>query len=254
MRKLWQNLVLPLCFWLLVWEGAARLVVLGVEMGGELLLPGPGAVVSTLSMLIGDKWFWVSALLSLGRMAAGIAIGSLLGAVLAWATMAWRWCDALFSPAIRVVRAVPVASFILLVLLWTDRNWVPAVISALMVLPVVWAATRQGLAAVDPQLLELAKIYRLDRRRQVKLVWLPAVRPAFVTGLATAMGLAWKAGVAAEVLCQPKRAIGTEIFRAKGALDTPGLFAWTLVVIVLSLLMERLTRFILGRGRDCAGT
>lgn len=252
--KRWWNSCFPLLFWLLVWAAAAALVERGAEMGGELLLPGPLPVGRALSQLLFEGWFWRTALRSLGRMAAGIVLGTLAGVLLAVVTAAWPWCDALFSPAIRVIRAVPVTSFILLVLLWTSRDQVPVLISALMVLPVIWAAMRQGIAGVDTQLLELARCYRLDRWRQWKLVWFPAIRPAFSTGLATATGLAWKAGVAAEVLCQPKQAIGSEIYRAKYTLDTPGLFAWTLVVILLSLLMERGVKWSLERGLRRAGS
>lgn len=245
-----SDLLLPLLFWLLVWEGASRAVGAMSEMGSTLLLPGPVTVLRTLWRLAGDGAFWQTAFLSLGRMFCGIAVGAVLGTVLAVLTAFSRWADRLLSPAIKVIRAVPVASFILLVLLWVQRGWVPVVIAALMVLPVVWAAVRQGIDGVDRQLLELAKVYRFDRRKTLRLVWLPGVQDAFTTGLATAMGLAWKAGVAAEVLCQPRQAIGTQIFRAKQLLETSRLFAWTLVVIALSLVMEALVKhWLRGRGK-----
>lgn len=242
------RILFPLLFWLLVWALISWRVDVTAEMGNALLLPGPRMVLSTLFILAGESSFWITALLSLGRMFAGIAMGAMLGVVLAVLTAASGLADLIFSPAIKVVRAVPVASFILLVLLWTDRGWVPVVISALMVIPVVWAAVRQGIDGVDRQLLELAHIYRFDRLKTLRLVWLPAVKAAFTTGLATAMGLAWKAGVAAEVLCQPKLAIGTQIFRSKQLLETAQLFAWTIVVILLSLAMEKLIKLVLRRG------
>ena len=166
-------------------------------------------------------------------------------AVLGWVS---PWLERLFAPAVRVIRAVPVASFILLVLLWVERGWVPVAVSALMVLPVVWAAVRQGLAAADPQLLELARCYRMSRWKIIRLVYLPALAPAFSAGLATAMGLAWKSGVAAEVLCTPKVGLGTEIYWARQALESPELFAWTITVVVLSLLMEQIVERLLKRG------
>lgn len=242
------RILLPLAFWLLIWSLLARWVDVTAEMGNALLLPGPGMVLGTLLDLAGEPTFWGTALLSLGRMFGGIAAGALAGVLLAVVTAASRVLDLICSPAVKVVRAVPVASFILLILLWTERDLVPVIISALMVLPVIWAAVRQGIDSVDRQLLELAAVYRFDRWKTLRLVWLPAVRSAFTTGLATAMGLAWKAGVAAEVLCQPKMAIGTQIFRAKQLLETARLFAWTIVVILLSLAMETLIRLLLRRG------
>ena len=249
MKQKWMRVVLPLVFWLLIWQAAAVWVEQGTPMGGEFLLPGPLHVWEALMDIAGSEVFWETAFLSVGRMFFGILLGALLGVALAVLTAANRWCDLLLSPAVKVVRAVPVASFILLVLLWVGRGWVPVVISALMVLPVIWGSVRQGIDTADRQLLELARCYRFDRRKILRLFWIPSAAPAFMTGLATAMGLAWKAGVAAEVLCQPKFAIGTQIYRTKYQLETPELFAWTMVVILLSLLMEKLVKWLLERGR-----
>ena len=248
MKRKLVSVLFPLLFWLLVWQALAMLVDVGAAMGGELLLPSPLRVLAVLAELAGKGSFWRSAFLSLGRMFAGILAGALIGAVLAVLTAGSRWFDLLLSPAVKVVRAVPVASFILLVLLWVRRGWVPVVISALMVVPVVWGAVRQGIDTADRQLLELCRCYRFDRFKTLRLFWLPSVAPAFASGLATAMGLAWKAGVAAEVLCQPQNAIGTQIYRTKLELATPELFAWTLVVILLSLAMEGLVKQLLRKG------
>ena len=246
-RKVFR-ILFPLLFWLLVWGLISWRVDVTAEMGNTLLLPYPGMVWGALVALAGEKDFWLTAMLSLARMFGGIAMGAVAGVFLAVLTAASGMADLLLSPAVKVVRAVPVASFILLVLLWTDRGWVPVVISAFMVVPVVWASVRQGIDGVDRQLLELAHVYRFDRWKILRLVWLPAVKAAFTTGLATAMGLAWKAGVAAEVLCQPKLAIGTQIFRSKQLLETAQLFAWTIVVILLSLVMEKLVKLLLRKG------
>ena len=182
-------------------------------------------------------------------MAAGVALGSALAAL----TCASSWCERLFAPVIRIVRATPVASFILLVLLWTGRNQVPAVISGLMVLPVVWENLTQGIRSTDQQLLELSRAYRFSRGKTVRLVYLPSLKPYLLSAVTTAMGLAWKSGVAAEVLCLPRPGIGTEINHAKQAFETADLFAWTAVVICLSLLMERfLTRLIQRREKGAA--
>lgn len=248
MKRKLVSVLFPLIFWLLIWQIAAMLVDANAAMGGELLLPSPLRVLAVLAGLVGKGAFWRSAFLSLGRMFSGILVGALVGVVLAVLTAASRWCDLLLTPAVKVVRAVPVASFILLVLLWVRRGWVPVVISALMVVPVVWGAVRQGIDTADRQLLELCRCYRFDRAKTLRLFWLPSVAPAFASGLATAMGLAWKAGVAAEVLCQPKNAIGTQIYRTKLELATPELFAWTLVVILLSLAMEGLVKRLLRKG------
>lgn len=230
--KIIKNIVIPSAFWLLVWQGVSMLV------GSDLLLPGPWTVVCTLAELSLQGKFWQATGLTLLRVFAGLAAGTLLGVLIAVLTCASRWCDRILSPAVKVIRATPVASFILLVLLWVATGMVPGVISALMVLPVVWGNVCKGIRGVDPQLLELSRAYRFGRGKRAKLIYLPAAVPYFTAGVETGLGLAWKAGVAAEVLCVPKLAVGTQVYFSKIYLETPQLFAWTLVVIVLSFLVE----------------
>ena len=106
----------------------------------------------------------------------------------------------------------------------------------------------------QPQkLLELARCYRFSRWKTVALIYLPALRPYILTALTTATGLAWKSGVAAEVLCLPPRSLGDQIYYTKYYLDIPELFAWTAVTVALSLILERFLRFCLARwGRGWA--
>lgn len=239
------KIAIPLAFWLGVWQVAAMTV------GQELLLPAPAAVGRALLMLAETKEFWLSALYTLGRVLLGLACGVACGCVLAFLTHFCALADWLVSPAVRVLRATPVVSFILLLYLWVTRSDIPGVIAALMVLPVLWGSLTAGLNAVDGRLLEMGRAYRFGRLKTLRLIYLPSLRPHFVSGFLTAFGLAWKSGVAAEVLCPPKYAIGARMQQAKTALETPELFAWTVLLIVLSLILEGLLRRLL-RGKGAA--
>ena len=198
------RVVVPLAFWLGAWQLAAIWV-------DTVYTPGHGALLLPSPLLVWE------------RLAALAALS---------------WADWLFRPMVKVIRAVPVASFIVLVLLWASTGRVPAIVSGLMVLPVLWGNVCKGISQTDGQLLEAARAYRFGRWKTLRLVYVPSVLPYFASGCATGLGLAWKAGVAAEVLCQPRLAIGTQVYRAKITLETPDLFAWTAVVIVLSFLLE----------------
>ena len=155
--------LIPPAFWLGVWQLAAVLVDSRLRgKGNELLLPYPATVLSALVRLVGEKSFLLTVGSSLGRIMLGLVLGAAAGAVLAWLTCSSRWADRILSPAIRVVRATPVASFILLVLLWTGKNFVPVIIAALMVVPVVWGNLSRGIRETDTQLLELAQAYRFS--------------------------------------------------------------------------------------------
>ena len=234
------RILLPAAFWLAIW-------CLAAACGDQpLRVPSPIAVLRRLGELAAAPLFWRSTLVSLLRIFCGALAGTILGTLCAVLTSRFRLADWILAPAIRLVRATPVASFIILVLLWVSTGKVPGVISALMVLPVVWESVSAGIRSADPQLLELARSYQFSRCKQMCYVYLPAVRPHFAAGVCTAIGLAWKSGVAAEVLCLPKAAIGTQVYYSKIYLEPPSLFAWTAVVIVLSMLLERIVRRLLG--------
>lgn len=243
-----RSFLLPLVFWLAIWQLGAYLVECSVSgRGNELLLPYPMSVFRSLLRLGQTGEFWESVLWSLVRILTGLAAGTIVGTCFAVLTCASRWCEALLAPAIRVIRATPITSFILLILLWTGKNQVPVIIAALMVIPVVWENISQGIRSADPKLLEMAKAYRFSGLKTARLIYWPSIRPYFGAAITTAMGLAWKSGVAAEVISLPGLAIGTEIYQSKLYLEIPDLFAWTLVVIAMSLLLEGALRLLVDR-------
>ena len=240
-RAPWRWL-LPAVFWLAVWW------LLALIVGKELLIPSPPLVVRTLLELVVTGAFWRYTALTLLRITLGLLLGIVLGMLTALLTNRLSLLHALLAPAVRVVRATPVASFIILVLLWVANGRVPVVISALVVLPVIWESTAAGLRSVDRDLLEFARAYRLTRWDTWRRIVIPSMLPQLAAAVCTAIGLAWKSGVAAEVLCLPKAAVGTQVYFSKLYLDTPALFAWTLVVVALSLTVERIARrLLLGR-------
>lgn len=246
-RKTLFRVAIPLAVWLGVWQLASWWV------GRDLLLPSPASVAACLAELGQTGEFWLSAVSTLARVVCGLVGGVVLGTLLAFLTHFSTWADRIFSPAIRVLRATPVVCFILLVYLWVARANIPGLIAGMMVLPVVWGSLTAGLKAVDGQLLELARAYGFSRLKTLCLIYLPSLRPHFTAALLNGFGLAWKSGVAAEVLCLPRPGIGTEINHAKQAFETADLFAWTAVVICLSLLMERfLTRLIQRKEKGAA--
>ena len=231
-----------LLFWGLVWQ------LLAILLNNSLLLPGPFAVVRCLGRLAGTVSFWHTTLVSVGRVLTGMILAALLAVVLAVGTARIRLLEVLLAPAMTALQATPVASFTILVLIWLDRDWVPVLICGMMVLPVVWRGVHTGIRMTDPQLLEMARAFRLPSRSVLKRIYVPSVMPFFRSAVASALGLGWKAGIAAEVLTVPRNSIGRMISESKLYLLTEELFAWTLAVIILSLLLQKVILKLLNKG------
>ena len=232
------------CFWIAAWAVASLIVA------KPLLLPGPAAVLVRLVELLGTAEFWRCTLTSLGRVLLGVVCAALLGVLLAALCERFAPVKAAVSPLLTVIKSTPVASFTILVLIWLSRDVVPAFISTLIVLPVVWANVSAGIRGIDPQLLELARACRLSRRRTLRRIRVPAVLPQFRAALRSALGFGWKAGVAAEVLTLPRQSIGRMIYESKLYLETVDLFAWTAAVVLLSLGIELLLLRLLAGRRE----
>ncbi len=230
-------------FWFVTWQLLSR------SIGQEILLPSATAVAGTLLRLWGTADFWLSVCASLLRVLVGFCGAVTLGTALAMFTCRFQLLHTLFSPLLHIVRAAPVASFIILAYFWIETDLLPAFIAFLMVVPMVWANVSQGIRQTDGKLLEMAKVYRLSRGKILRHVWLPSVKPYFLAACTTGLGFAWKSGIAAEVICSPDRAIGTELRDAKAYLETPEVFAWTVTVVVLSVLLERVLLHLVQRSK-----
>ncbi len=230
-RKVIQYTIVA-TFWFCVWLLAAR------GVGESLLLPTPQEVFSRLLELSATKDFWVTVVTSLGRIVYGVLLAVLSGVILAVATHFVPFLYTLFYPLITVVRSTPVASFIILAYLWIDRDSLPSFIAVLMVLPVVWANLHEALGGVEKGLLEMASVFHMAPSKKLTKIYLPSVMPAFIASCRSLVGLAWKAGVAAEILIVPLVSIGRMLSEAKLYLETVDLFAWTATVILMSLLLE----------------
>ena len=230
-----------IAFWLLLWQIAAMAV------GRDFLLASPVTVLLCLWELLRTAAFWSAALHSTCRILAGFLLGALAGGICAGLSLKWRRVRELIAPLHAVLRAIPVASFVIVALIWVPSRNLSVLISFLIVFPLIYAGTLNELERTDAKLLEMAQLFRMKPlRRLVYLYLLPAL-PALANLCATAMGMAWKSGVAAELISIPAGSIGERLYKAKVDLMTGELFAWTLAIVLLSAVCARLLRFMLRR-------
>lgn len=220
-------------FWLVLWQAGSMV------LGQEILLVSPVSALRRLADLAAAVEFWQSIAFSLVRIASGFLLATVAGVVLAALSARWGRIRDLLVPIMLTIKAIPVASFIILVLIWIPSRNLSVLISFLMVLPIIYTNVLDGIEATNPQLLEMAKVFGLPPLRTMRYIYLSQVLPFFRAACSVALGLCWKSGIAAEIIGIPQGSIGEKLYHAKVYLATPDLFAWTLVVVLISLTFEK---------------
>ena len=233
--------ILAVAFWLLVWQ------IGSMWLGQEILLASPVSVARKLSELLVTQEFWIYVWFSFGRIIGGFLSALAIGALLAILSYRFETVKILFHPLVTAVKSTPVASFIILCLIWIPSRNLAVFISFLIVFPVIYANLLEGLQRTDEQLLEMADVFSIGKGKRALYIYLPQALPYLMTACSLGLGLCWKAGTAAEVIGVPEGSIGEKLYHAKIYLNTPDLFAWTLVIITISFLFEKC--FLWGLGR-----
>lgn len=240
--------IIAILFWIAVWHISATLV------GKTILLPTPLETVRVFLALSSDLAFWEICFLSVKSIFAGLLGGILVGTVIAGLSYISPLLKELFSPLLSLVKATPIASVIILFLVWIGKDKIPVFVSLMMVTPIVASNTLEGLYNIDKSLWEVTKLYKFGFFKSWKFLYRHSLLPYVSSALKSGISLAWKAGIAAEVLCTPMGTIGERLYESKLYMEMPELFAWTLAVVLISLFLElvvvKLTERLLGGVRN----
>ncbi len=213
-------------------------------VGSPIILPSPEKTLVSLFNLIKTKDFFIIIFFSIQRGLTGFIISLILGLVVGFFSGFNKVFNKVFEPVLVIIRSTPVMSVILIALIWFKSNNVPAFASFLMSFPIVCTNVKEGINNIDKRLVDMAVIYKIKKRRIISEIYLPSIVPFLTAAVSTSFGIGWKVVIAAEVLSQPKYAIGTSLQDSKLYLNIDEVFAWTIVAILIGYLFEKIIRFI----------
>lgn len=213
-------------------------------VSSEIILPSPEKTIISLFNLLKTKDFFIIILLSIERGLIGFIISLILGLLVGFLCGFSKIFNKIFEALLVIIRSTPVMSVILIALIWFKSNNVPIFASFLMSFPIVCTNVKEGINNIDNRLLSMAAIYKIKKRRIIREIYFPSILPFLIAAISTSFGIGWKVVIAAEVLSQPKYAIGTSLQNSKLYLNIDEVFAWTIVAILIGYLFERIIRFI----------
>ncbi|MGN0342390.1 MAG: ABC transporter permease [Roseburia sp.] len=226
---------------LIFWQMAAMLI------HQKILLVSPLQVAKRLATIWREEEFFASLWFSFYHIVGGFLLGVLTGILLAALAARFQVVEHLLWPWMATIKSVPVASFVVICLIWLSARNLSVFISFLVVLPLIYQNMLTGLRSGDGKMEEMARVFHLPWYRRLRYVTLPKIRPFLLSACSVTCGMAWKAGVAAEIIGTPSGSMGRQLYLAKIYLDTDDLLAWTVVIVVISVLFEKLFIFALRR-------
>ena len=233
--------IVAVIFALLIWQATASLI------NQRILLVGPTDVVVELFHQVVRADFWLTIWFSLLRIFLGFFIALAAGILLAALSYRFKAFGVMIRPYISVIKSTPVASIIILILIFLSSRNLSIVVSCLIVLPVVYTNIYSGLSRTDKDLIEMSNVFQAGLLKRIRYIYIPQLHPFLISACSASIGMAWKAGTAAEVIGIPKGSIGERLYEAKIYLNSKELFAWTVVIIVLSIVVEKLVLWLIGR-------
>ena len=227
--------LLALCAW--------QIVSLCVD--SSIVLVGPVEVIKRMGSIWREADFWSSVGTSFAHIAGGFLLALILGVLLAALAGRFELVEIALRPFLITIKTVPVASFVVICLMWLSAERLSVFISFLIVLPVIYGNLLEGIKNTDRAMLELGRVYRMPLFKRIIYIRIPELKPFITSACETALGMAWKAGVAAEIIGTPEHSLGRQLYLAKIYLDTDDLFCWTLVIVIVSVAFEKLFMLLL---------
>ncbi|MEG0832733.1 MAG: ABC transporter permease subunit [Oscillospiraceae bacterium] len=221
-------------FWLGIWQLFAFL------LDEELFLASPVTVACSLLDILGQRSLYIMLSNSSLRIVGGFLASAALGVLMASLSSASAFIKALLQPFMAMIKAAPVASFIILALIITGSDNLALLISFLVSLPIVYTNVLIGIESIEPQQFEAADIFAMTAGDRFRAIYYPEVYPFFTSACCAGLGLCWKAGVAAEVIGLTRASLGEALYNSKIFLDIPALFAYTLIIVLVSFALEKL--------------
>ena len=228
-------------FWLLVWEIAAFVV------GSNIVLVGPRVTFVRLFELAQTINYWNSIFTTLLRILTGFSLALIAGIVIATISASFKLFHKIILPAINVINAIPIASFVVIALLAIRSERLSIFVAFITVLPIIFHNTHKGIKSTDPMLLEMAKVFNVPTWKKMVYIHLKSVAPFVLSAASVGIGFAWKAGIAGELIGVVTGTIGANLHTARIFLQTADLFAWTITIVLLSYTMERIFRLVFKR-------
>lgn len=212
--------------------------IIAVIVDKPIIIPTLVETLNAFFEIVSTDWFLVAVYSTVRRMILAFTVTLISAITLGMVAGFYEPFNYLFKPIITTFKAVPTMAVIILAIIWLDSELAPILVSFLVTFPLIYQNVVNGIQNIDPKLIEMVKLYKVGKAKTVKDVYLPSIQSYLMAGISTAVGLNVRIIIAAEVLSQPKISIGTAFQIERANLNTAGVFAWSMIAIIIVGIFE----------------
>lgn len=216
--------------------------IISLVMDSEILMPSPEKTFAGLIKIMAQDGFLSAVIHSVSRGILGFVISFFAGMVFGVTAGFNKVLFKMMEPLLVIIKSIPLMSIILVALIWFDSGNVPIFAGFLVSFPIVYTNVSEGIKNVDKKIIEMAKSYKIKKIRFLTEIYIPAISPFIFSAAISSMGIGWKAVIAAEVLSNPIKAIGTDMQLSRIYLQTDRVIAWTVIAVIISFIFETILR------------
>ncbi|MBP5608616.1 MAG: ATP-binding cassette domain-containing protein [Lachnospiraceae bacterium] len=239
MKNKWIKKTLILLLWILLWQ------LIAIFVNNSVYFASPADTLKELALQGRTAAFWQSVAGSLIRITGGFFIASFFAFALAFLSYFVPLSGEILSPLINFLKSVPVAAVVVILLIWWGSEHLVLCISFMVVFPNVYENMLTGLKKTDRKLLEMAKVFGMGFGARFLWIYREAYRPYLLSAMSVSLGMAFKSGIAAEIIGLPAKSIGERLYRDKIYLNTAGVFAWIITILFISFVTEKIILLLL---------
>ncbi|SFU41050.1 NitT/TauT family transport system permease protein [Clostridium sp. DSM 8431] len=236
-NKKWE--ILSLIFFLAIWR------ILSIKVNNDIYIPKIEEVIKSISTIIKEKNFGLNFSNSLIRTIISFLTAYILAVILGVLSLIYPVFQILFKPVNSIGKTIPTMVLVLLALIWFDKDKTPFIVGFAIVFPILYEGAISAVSNADKELLEMCSIYNVSKIQKIKKLYIPIIKFYTAGIFASTFSLAFKVVIAGEVHGQPKYGIGSAIQLEKMNFNITGIFAWIVIIAIMSIFLDMLNKLIL---------
>jgi len=202
----------------------------------SLVLPSPGEVAGAFYTIVREGKLLTNLLITFKRTLMGFLLAFSGGMMFALLMEKSPLLRKIFQPLVVTVQVTPPVVWLILAVVWFGmaRELTPVFIVSVVVFPIILVNFLEGLDSFDRKLIQMARIFNSSKDRIFLHIILPGLAPYIISSTRVGFAFAWKANIFAEFFASSS-GTGYMLSTASSLLDTAGVFAWAIVLILVVL-------------------